>query len=103
MRNHEYVPMTLIATLAGISSTELYLNDLHRLKLVARMNHVNYTLTYLGADYLALTILKKKQLFDIIGTRIGVGKEADVYIASNSRTKQQFALKFHKLGLTSFK
>lgn len=64
-----------------MSSTELYLKDLLRLKLISRYNKTNYGLTYLGYDYLALTVLKKRNLFSIIGTRIGVGKEADVYIA----------------------
>lgn len=65
-------------------STEYILKDLHRLKLIKCYNHINYTLTYLGHDYIALTFLKNKSIFDIIGTRIGVGKEADVYIARNA-------------------
>ena len=63
------------------------MGDLHRLKLVECKNHTNFTLTYLGFDYLALVVLKKRKIFDIVGTRIGVGKEADVYIAYNSVTK----------------
>lgn len=83
-------------------STDFILNDLHRLKLVKSYNHSNYTLTYLGHDYIALTALKNKNIFDLIGLRIGVGKEADVYIARNSEKNEIYAVKFHKLGLTSF-
>lgn len=74
-----------------------------RLKLVRRKNHTTYALTYLGYDYLALVVLRKRKIFDVVGTRIGIGKEADVYIATNTETKATYALKFHKLGLTSFK
>ncbi|CAL6087071.1 RIO_kinase 2 [Hexamita inflata] len=103
MRNHDYVPVVLIQQISNISSVAIYLGDLHRLKLVACKNHTTYTLTYLGFDYLALTVLSKRGIFDIVGSRVGVGKEADVYIATNSKTHKTVALKFHKLGLSSFK
>lgn len=37
-----------------------------------------------------------------IGNQIGVGKESDVYVASNDEGRQ-FAIKFHRLGRTCFR
>lgn len=37
-----------------------------------------------------------------IGQQIGVGKESDVYVASNDEGRQ-FAVKFHRLGRTCFR
>ena len=37
-----------------------------------------------------------------IGNQIGVGKESDVYVASNDDGRQ-FAIKFHRLGRTCFR
>lgn len=41
-----------------------------------------YCLSFLGYDYLAMTVLKKRHIIENIGARIGIGKEADVYIAT---------------------
>lgn len=81
-----------------------------------------YRLTNLGYDYLALhQLFKSGQLRDL-GTMIGVGKEADVYLAvagadcgrsavqDDTQQPSSFpaegdyvVVKFHRLGRTSFR
>jgi RIO kinase 2 len=61
-----------------------------------------YKLTYSGYDYLALHTLSARSIVSGVGTRIGVGKESDVY-AATSPTDQPLVIKFHRLGRTSFR
>lgn len=103
MRNHAFVPLALLARIAALPSLPAFLADLHRLKLVVRRNRAEYALTYLGYDYLALAVLRRRALFEVVGTRVGVGKEADVYVALDQGAGRCYAVKFHKLGLSSFK
>lgn len=58
-------------------------------------------MTNAGYDYLALKTLSSRLVVESVGNQMGVGKESDVYIVANEEG-QQFALKFHKLGRTSF-
>lgn len=61
-----------------------------------------YRLTYLGYDYLALNTYIRKGLISAIGTRIGVGKEADIYTVMNDQ-EEIMILKIHRLGRVSFR
>ncbi|GIQ89552.1 serine/threonine-protein kinase Rio2, partial [Kipferlia bialata] len=61
-----------------------------------------YQLTDTGLDYLALNVFVKRGLIAAIGRRIGVGKEAEIFIAQDPEGNE-FVLKFHRLGRTSFK
>jgi RIO kinase 2 len=60
-----------------------------------------YHLTTAGYDCLALNAHVKANILEAIGKPLGVGKEADVYDALTT-TNQQVAIKFHRLGRTSF-
>ncbi|XP_041889515.1 serine/threonine-protein kinase RIO2-like isoform X1 [Corvus kubaryi] len=60
-----------------------------------------YRLSNAGYDYLALKTLSSRQVITSAGNQMGVGKESDICIVVN-KEEQQFALKLHRLGRTSF-
>ncbi|WPK27584.1 hypothetical protein PUMCH_004977 [Australozyma saopauloensis] len=107
-RNHELVPIEMIHSIGSLkspSATNRSLGDLAKLKLVARLRNAKYDgfrITYLGYDYLALKLMLKRDSIYSVGTKIGVGKESDIYVVSDKNGAQK-VLKIHRLGRTSFK
>jgi RIO kinase 2 len=63
---------------------------------------MGYSLTTSGYDTLAINTLVKANIIEAFGKSLGVGKESDVYDAL-APDKKRVALKFHRLGRTSFK
>ncbi|KAM4875441.1 serine/threonine-protein kinase RIO2 [Thomomys bottae] len=107
MKNHEIVPCSLIASIASLKhgGCNKILRELVKHKLIAweRTKTVQgYRLTNAGYDYLALKTLSSRQIVESVGNQMGVGKESDIYIVANEEG-QQFALKLHRLGRTSFR
>ncbi|NXS64856.1 RIOK2 kinase, partial [Pandion haliaetus] len=107
MKNHEIVPASLIASIASLKhgGCNKVLRELVKHKLLAyeRTKTVQgYRLTNAGYDYLALKTLSSRQVVNSVGNQMGVGKESDIYIVANEE-EQQFALKLHRLGRTSFR
>ncbi|XP_055968503.1 serine/threonine-protein kinase RIO2 [Sorex fumeus] len=107
MKNHEIVPCSLIASIASLKhgGCNKVLRELVKHKLIAweRTKTVQgYRLTNAGYDYLALKTLAARQVVESVGNQIGVGKESDIYIIADEKG-QQFALKLHRLGRTSFR
>ncbi|NXJ68582.1 RIOK2 kinase, partial [Rostratula benghalensis] len=107
MKNHEIVPASLIASIASLKhgGCNKILRELVKHKLLAyeRTKTVQgYRLTNAGYDYLALKTLSSRQVINCVGNQMGVGKESDIYIVANEE-EQQFALKLHRLGRTSFR
>ncbi|CAK6444403.1 unnamed protein product [Pipistrellus nathusii] len=107
MKNHEIVPCSLIASIANLKhgGCNKVLRELVKHKLIAweRTKTVQgYRLTNAGYDYLALKTLSSRQVVESVGNQMGVGKESDIYIVANEEG-QQFALKLHRLGRTSFR
>ncbi|NXP42053.1 RIOK2 kinase, partial [Leiothrix lutea] len=107
MKNHEIVPASLIASIASLKhgGCNKILRELAKHKLLAyeRTKTVQgYRLTNAGYDYLALKTLSSRQVISSVGNQMGVGKESDIYIVANEQ-EQQFALKLHRLGRTSFR
>ncbi|KAM9100026.1 serine/threonine-protein kinase RIO2 [Sarcophilus harrisii] len=107
MKNHEIVPGSLIASIASLKhgGCNKILRELAKHKLLAyeRTKTVQgYRLTNGGYDYLALKALSSRQVVDSVGNQMGVGKESDIYIVADEE-KKQYALKFHRLGRTSFR
>ncbi|XP_004586244.2 serine/threonine-protein kinase RIO2 [Ochotona princeps] len=107
MKNHEIVPSSLIASIASLKhgGCNKVLRELVKHKLIAweRTKTVQgYRLTNAGYDYLALKTLSSRQVVESVGNQMGVGKESDIYIVANG-DGQQFALKLHRLGRTSFR
>ena len=106
MRNHELVPKGMVEIIAGIKrgGTFKSLGVLLKHKLVHHesLPYDSVRLTNLGYDYLALKTLVKRGRISRLGRQIGVGKEADVYEASDD-DGNMLAIKFHRLGRTSFR
>lgn len=81
MRNHELVPLQLLAVIASLKHGGCHkvLRELVRYKLVAydatarrkSANNEGYRLTNLGYDYLA-----SRDIVHSVGNQIGVGKES---------------------------
>lgn len=106
MKNHDHVTLQLIASISGIKHGSIAhtVNELLRLKLLSHIGApINgYALTHTGYDYLAINSLRKRGVITALGSRIGVGKEADVYMAQGPEG-ESLVIKLHKLGRVSFR
>eukprot|EP00038_Savillea_parva_P006459 m.163918 g.163918 ORF g.163918 m.163918 type:complete len:516 (+) comp12357_c0_seq1:152-1699(+) len=106
MRNHEYVPVRMLGTIAGLrrGGAHKVLKELVRHKLLGYNNRKceGYRLTTSGYDFLALRALAARESIASVGNQIGVGKESDIYIVANSE-EEQLAMKLHRLGRSSFR
>eukprot|EP00904_Undaria_pinnatifida_P010092 jgi/Undpi1/6212/HiC_scaffold_20.g08696.m1 len=106
MKNHDLVPVELIASIAKLrhGGTHKILSTLLTFKLIAhdRSAYDGYRLTYSGYDILALNVLQARGHISAVGSKIGMGKEADIYMAQTP-DGDQVVLKLHRLGRTSFK
>lgn len=106
MKNYEYAPTDAISNQAELPIQEID----YRLPILIkkgllrgwRGQYTGYSLTTAGHDTLAINALVKADVIEAFGKPLGVGKESDVYDALTP-TQQQVALKFHRLGRTSFK
>nr|XP_046243209.1 serine/threonine-protein kinase RIO2 [Scatophagus argus] len=107
MKNHEIVPVSLLSSIASLKhgGCNKILRELVKHKLVAyeRTKTVQgYRLNYGGYDYLALKTLCSREVIISVGNQMGVGKESDIYVVA-SPNGEQYALKLHRLGRTSFR
>ncbi len=106
MKHYEHVPEGTIHKPADLPLQEVNyrLPDLRRKALIRswRGAYSGYCLTTAGYDTLAINTLVRAKILDAFGRPLGVGKEADVY-AALTPTGQQVAVKFQRLGRTSFK
>jgi RIO kinase 2 len=106
MCKREFVPKEQIQKFAKVpmDRVDFILNKLHKLGLAFHNKgaYVGYTLSYAGYDCLAINAFVKSGVILSFGQIIGVGKEADVYTALTPMS-ETVAVKFHKLGRTSFR
>ncbi|KAG3107946.1 Serine/threonine-protein kinase [Phytophthora idaei] len=106
MKNHEVVPVELIASIAKLrhGGVQKILSHLLRNKLIAHDGNAydGFRLTYSGYDYLALRVFLQRGHITGLGRQIGVGKESDIYLATQE-DGTEVAIKFHRLGRTSFR
>uniref|UniRef100_A0A3P8U235 Serine/threonine-protein kinase RIO2 n=1 Tax=Amphiprion percula TaxID=161767 RepID=A0A3P8U235_AMPPE len=107
MKNHEIVPVSLLSSIASLKhgGCNKILRELvkHKLVVYERTKTVQgYRLNYGGYDYLALKTLCSREVVFSVGNQMGVGKESDIYIVA-SPNGDQYALKLHRLGRTSFR
>ena len=83
MRNHEYVPVDLIESIAKIKKMNIQkvISKLLKNKLIQHtgQKYDGYNLNYMGYDFLAIRVLVKKGILVKILSRMGVGKESDVF------------------------
>ena len=103
MRNHELVPIELIANIAKLrhGGSHKILSTLLRYKLVAHAaNQYNgYRLSYLGFDILALRALLGRGTIVSVGRQIGVGKES-VRLSRSLCIKSSIICRFLALDVT---
>ncbi len=107
MKKHEWASQEQVAKLTKLDltrDTDFRLSRLNKMGLIfkKRRAHVGYTLNYAGYDCLAINALTRVGAFEAFGKPLGVGKEADVYDALDEKGRQ-VAVKFHRLGRTSFR
>ena len=106
MSEHEFVPKEQIIRFADLPQDRVAftLDRLSRLGLIYQVKtaYLGYTLNYAGYDCLAVNAFVKGGSIEAFGHRLGVGKEADVYDAL-APGNRQIAVKFHRLGRTSFR
>ncbi|XP_056232454.1 serine/threonine-protein kinase RIO2 [Seriola aureovittata] len=107
MKNHEIVPVSLLSSIASLKhgGCNKILRELvkHKLVVYERAKTVQgYRLNYGGYDYLALKTFCSREVVLSVGNQMGVGKESDIYIVA-SPNGEQYALKLHRLGRTSFR
>jgi RIO kinase 2 len=106
MRNYEYAPSDAIQKQSDLPPSEVD----YRVPILIkrgllqgrRGKYTGYSLTTAGYDTLAINALVQANVIEAFGKALGIGKESDVYSAL-TQTKKQVALKFHRLGRTSFK
>uniref|UniRef100_A0A0P4WHN5 Serine/threonine-protein kinase RIO2 n=1 Tax=Scylla olivacea TaxID=85551 RepID=A0A0P4WHN5_SCYOL len=107
MKNHELVPGPLVAQIANVRSGGVHkmLQELSKHKLCSyeRGKHYDgYRLTNMGYDYLALKVLSSREVIGSVGSQIGVGKESDIYVVTDT-LGNPLCMKLHRLGRTSFR
>jgi len=107
MSEHEFVPKEQVAKFSKLSlerDVDFRITRLSKLGLIYQMRgaYVGYTLNYTGYDCLAINALVKGGIIEAFGKSLGVGKEADVFDALNSKG-ERIAVKFHRLGRISFR
>jgi RIO kinase 2 len=106
MKNYEHAPVDAVRSQAELPLQEIEyrLPFLIRKGLVQgwRGRYVGYSLTTAGHDTVAINALVQSDVIEAFGKSLGVGKESDVYDALTP-TQQRVALKFHRIGRTSFK
>jgi len=106
MSKREFVPTEQIRKYAKLPMDRIQftLSRLNKLGLIyqAKGAYVGHTLNYAGYDCLAINALVKAGVIESFGQTLGVGKEADVYDALSPDGKR-IAVKFHRLGRTSFR
>ncbi|KAM0786738.1 hypothetical protein ACM66B_002176 [Microbotryomycetes sp. NB124-2] len=106
-KNHEVVPLALIAQIASLRSggVNKALAELGKRRLVAKVQHSKYDgvrLTYGGYDFLACRTFAKRDTVYSVGNQIGTGKESDIYVVADADGDQS-VLKIHRLGRLSFR
>jgi RIO kinase 2 len=106
MSKREFVPTEQVRKYSKlpIDRVEFVLGKLNKLGLIYQTKgaYIGHTLNYVGYDCLAINTLVKASVIDSFGQTLGVGKEADVYDAL-SPSGNRIAVKFHRLGRTSFR
>jgi RIO kinase 2 len=109
MNRHEFIPLEEIIEFSEIrkDEVEFRIKDLSKDRFLSKptkkiLRYEGYQLTLYGLDALALNFLVRSGVIDAIGQKLGVGKESDIYEAINSKGTR-LAVKFHRLGRTSFR
>ena len=100
------MPTDLIVKISKLhrGGTFKAISNLHKHKLVYHENKIydGYRLTYLGYDFLCCKAMSMRGLVVSVGTKIGVGKESDIYACAGPND-EALVLKLARLGRISFR
>ncbi len=99
----ESVPFEKLMKLSGLHRDQLRfrLGKLNSAGFVMK-THFGYILNTAGLDAIALNGLVKRNIISALGRSIGMGKESDVFEASNDKGETS-VVKFYRIGRISFR
>ena len=102
MRYFEWVPADEVPRYSRLPKDEVNyrLKRASKFKMVQRKSthYTGFKLTFAGYDALALNTLVKRNAISSLGSKIGVGKESDIYDAK--RDEKEVVVKLHREGTT---
>ncbi|MEM4558436.1 MAG: RIO1 family regulatory kinase/ATPase [Acidilobaceae archaeon] len=106
MGKFEFVPIEFIESRVRFSSSSLS-KALHKLldfRLISRRvgDYTGYGLTFKGLDTLAYHYLKSNGYVAMLGEKIGVGKEGEVFLGE-APSGEFIVVKFHRGGFSGFR
>jgi RIO kinase 2 len=103
LKNRQFLNLPTLSQYSNLSQSliEHHLKRLVKFGLINKSN-IGYTLLVTGLDIYVLKILSNSNIITAIGPQIGIGKEAEVYLAHDS-LEQDKILKMFRLGRSSFK
>lgn len=103
LKNRQFLNLTTLSQYSNLSQSlvEHHLERLVKFGLINKSN-IGYTLLVTGLDIYVLKILSNKNIITALGPQVGIGKEAEVYLARDS-LDQDRVLKMFRLGRSSFK
>ncbi|HYB59098.1 MAG TPA: RIO1 family regulatory kinase/ATPase [Candidatus Acidoferrales bacterium] len=103
MRFFDWTPLDELPNYARLPQEEVNyrIGRLSRHKLVQRKtaHYVGYKLTFAGYDALAIDALVRSNVIQLLGSKVGVGKESDIYDAKRE-DGEIVIVKFHREGTT---
>jgi RIO kinase 2 len=103
MRFFDWVPVDDLPSYARLPRDEVdyRITRLSKSKLVERKtaHYVGYKLTFDGYDALAIDMLVRRTAIESLGSKVGVGKESDIYDAEREGGRIVI-VKFHREGTT---
>lgn len=103
LKNRQFLNLPTLSQYSNLSQSliEHHLQRLVKFGLISKSN-IGYTLLVTGLDIYVLKILSNRNIITAIGPQIGIGKEAEVYLAHDS-LEQDKIIKLFRLGRSSFK
>jgi RIO kinase 2 len=103
MRFFDWVPVDNLPNYARLPLEEVAyrIGRLSKHKLVQRKtaHYVGYRLTFTGYDALGIEALVRRNVIESLGSKVGVGKESDIYDAERENG-EIVIVKFHREGTT---
>ena len=103
LKTHQFLNLSTLSQYSNLNQrlVEHHLERLVKSGLVGKSN-IGFTLLVTGLDIYVLKILSNRNTITSIGPQIGIGKEAEIYLAHDSQEKDKI-LKMFRLGRSSFK
>src|SRR5919109_1784076 len=103
LKNRQFLNLTTLSQYSNLGQglIEHHLERLVKFGLISKSN-LGYTLLVTGLDIYVLKILSNKNIITALGPQIGIGKEAEVYLARDSLDQDRI-LKMFRLGRSSFR